>query len=342
MATMRVLIVDASREERHQIVAALCELTNVVVVGAVARLHGALYALADTVPDVIVTDSDLAEDHAADLISAVQRAARPPVVVVYGSDREQDRERCIDAGAEHYVSRQAGLEALQQTVSCLTFTKRRRPSASDRFAQIGRLAATATHDLRNYLGAAELSLSRVDRAPIPANDPARDSLAILHRALDSAHRLTTTLLAYANGRVPEMHPVSIATVVRNTLELFQRTLPPGISTIVSLDPVPPIRGVESELEQLVINLMFNAVDAMPEGGSVSIAVRAQHTAVVLEVSDTSREGGAPQPSRGAALGIGLSRDVAHRHDAKLRITAIPNGTQVVVEFAPLQPEISAA
>jgi signal transduction histidine kinase len=332
---MRVLIVDASREERQRVVAALCELTNIVVVGAVARLHGALYALADTIPDVIVTDSELADDHAADLIAAVQRTARPPIVVVFGSDEELHRERCIDAGAEHYVAKVHGIEALQRAVACLTFSRRRRPSASDRFAQIGRLAAGATHDLRNYLGAAELSLARIDRAQLPANDPARDSLVTLHRALDSAHRITTTLLAYANGRVPDMQPVSIASVVRNTLELFQRQLPAGISTFVALEPVPPIRGIESELEQLVMNLIFNAVDAMPEGGNVSIAVRAQGAAVVLEVSDSSREAGPAQPSR-SALGIGLSRDVAQRHDAKLKITAIPNsGTQIVVEFAPV-------
>jgi signal transduction histidine kinase len=332
MSIMRVLIVDASREERQLIVATLCDLTNVVVVGAVARLHSALYALADTTPDVIVTDSELADDHGADLIAAVQRSANPPIVVVYGSDDQRDR--CIDAGAEHYVSRASGVDELARMISCVG-VRRRRPTATDRFAQIGRIAASATHDLRNYLGVAALSLSRVDRTPIPADDPVRDSLANLHRALDCASRITGSMLAYADGRVPEMQSVSIAAVVRNTLEMFQRTLPTEINTVVELDPVPPIRGIESELEQMVLNLIFNAVDAMPQGGNVVISVRADRANVVLVVRDTGRGTEGTAQARGSsALGLGLSRDVATRHDAKLRITTIPNsGTQVVVEFA---------
>ena len=323
---MRVLVVDASREQRHRIVLSLCELKNVVVVGAVGGIRSALYALAETAPDVMVMDSEL-EDHGPDLIAASQRCIRPPDVVVYGDAEAHDR--CIDAGAEQFVSRAAGLEALQRAVGTAGCDRQRRPPATERFAQIGRMSAAASHDLRNYLGAAGLALSRLERALDPVD---RESLSTLRRALGAAERITSAMLAYARGSVPDRGMVDLAIVVRNTLELFERTLPEGIHTVMALDPVSAIFGVESELEQMVLNLMFNAVDAMPRGGHVVVTVREEATNVILEVRHTEHERGVDGEPRPPPLGLGIARDVAHRHDARLRITTLSSGSQVSVEL----------
>jgi len=319
---MRVLVVDASREQRQRIVLALCELTNVVVVGAVGGVRSALYALAESAPDVLVINS---EADAPDLIAASQRCMRPPDVIVFGDVEAHDV--CIDAGAEQFVPRSAGLEALQRAVGSAGRDRRRRAPASERFAQIGRMSAAAAHDLRNYLGAAGLVLSRLERTLGPES---RESLTTMRRALGSAERITSAMLAYAHGSVPDRDDVDLGFVVRNTLDLVGRTLPEGIAVDMTKDPVPMIVGVESELEQLVLNLVFNAVDAMPRGGQLSIAVRAEAAHVVLEVRQLGPElaGG----SRPPPLGLGIARDVAHRHDARLRITTLPTGTQITVEL----------
>ncbi len=319
---MRVLVVDASRERRHRIVISLCELTNVVVVGAVGGVRSALYALAETTPDVMVMDSEL-DDRGPHLIAASQRCIRPPDVVVYGDAAAHDR--CIDAGAEQFVPRTAGLAALQRAVGTAGRDRRRRAPATERFAQIGRMSAAASHDLRNYLGAAGLALSRLERVLDPVD---RESLSTLRRALGAAERLTAAMLSYARGSVPDRGTVDLGMVVRNTLELFERTLPEGIHTEVAIVPVTSIRGVESELEQLVLNLMFNAVDAMPGGGQVMVTVREDAASVILEVRNTGIEGESRQPP----LGLGIARDVAYRHDSKLRITTLPSGSQVSVEL----------
>jgi DNA-binding NarL/FixJ family response regulator len=115
---MRVLVVDPSREQRAQIVLSLCELTNVVVVGAVGGVRSALHALAEATPDVVVTaECDL------DLIIASQRCQRPPDVIVFG-DAAAD---CLDAGASALVSSAEGLEGLQRALVS-TSSRRKRPT----------------------------------------------------------------------------------------------------------------------------------------------------------------------------------------------------------------------
>lgn len=319
---MRVLVVDASRDQRQRIVSSLCELTNVVVVGAVSGARSALYALAEASPDVMVMNCD---DRGPELIAAAQRCIRPPEVIVYGDTSAQ--ERCLDAGAEHFVPDAAGLEGLQRAVSTSGRERRRRSPINERFAQIGRISAAAAHDLRNYLGAATLAVARLERTVEPA---ARESLATLELALGAAERLASSMLAYGHGSVPDRDSVDLSTVVRNTVALFERTLPAAIHTSVTIDPVPAIHGVASELEQLVLNLVFNAVDAMPNGGELEIAVRLAAPHVVLEVRYLGPEmaGG----SRPPPLGLGIARDVAFRHDARLRITTLASGTAVTVEL----------
>ena len=330
---MRVLVVDASRDQRERIVTSLCELTNVVVVGAVSGVRSALYALAETTPDVLVMNCD---DRGPELIAASQRCIRPPDVIVYGDSNSEDR--CLDAGAEHFVPDAAGLEGLQRAVSTSGRERRRRAPINERFAQIGRISASAAHDLRNYLGAAGLAVARLDRTdrtdhPLDAGE--RDSLATLKLALGLAERLASSMLAYGHGTVPDRDRVDLGMVVRNMVALFERTLARNIATTVTIDPVPPIRGVPSELEQLVLNLVFNAVDAMPDGGELGITLRLVNTHVALEVKHVGPElaGG----SRPPPLGLGVARDIAFRHDARLRITTLPQGSAVTVEL-PVQVE----
>lgn len=317
-----MLVVDASRDQRQRIVTSLCELTNVVVVGAVSGVRSALYALAETAPDVLVMNCD---DRGPDLIAASQRCIRPPDVIVYGDANSEDR--CLDAGAEHFVPDAAGLEGLQRAVSSSGRERRRRAPGNERFAQIGRISASAAHDLRNYLGAAGLAVSRLDRT---LDAGARESLETLKLALGLAERLAGSMLAYGHGTVPDRDQVDLAMVVRNMVALFERTLPRTIKTTVSIEPAPPLRGIPSELEQLVLNLVFNAVDAMPDGGELGIAVRFAEPNVVLEVRHVGPEiaGGSKPPP----LGLGIARDIALRHDGRLRIITLPAGSAITVEL----------
>jgi signal transduction histidine kinase len=342
MDKMKVLVVDGSKQDRRRVVEALLDLTNVIVYGAVADLHGALAAIEREVPDVIVCDAQLPDGPGAELIAAARRHTPAPSVAVFTSiDSDEQRQRCRDAGADLYIHKDAGLHELQDGVRELA-SARRRDRHGDPFRLLGRMTAGIAHDLNNYLAVLSVSLDMIER-----HDRDPQVFMQARNALDAASAMTRNLCAYARGGSPVPQTIDVGAVVRRTAGLVAAVVPIGV--LISLDvddEVPAVRGVASEIEQVVLNLVLNACDAMPRGGEVSVAVRTSGAKVVLEVSDTG--GGLPDgvqlaagtlsPSSkrpGGGLGLGIVRSVVERHHAELVIARRTGGGTVVT--VTLQP-----
>ncbi len=114
---MKVLIVDGTKDERARLVEVFFHSPELVVVGAVARLHTALHALREDLPDVIITDNNLGDDHAVHLIVAARRCIVPPAIVVFSSDDTlEERRRCLEAGADRFVAKASGVAALERAI----------------------------------------------------------------------------------------------------------------------------------------------------------------------------------------------------------------------------------
>jgi len=109
--------------------------------------------------------------------------------------------------------------------------------------------------------------------------------------------------------------------------------------------LPAILGVESELREMLINLLFNAVEAMPDGGCLILRTRATPTAVVVEVSDTGlgmdettrqrclEPFYTTKEARGTGLGLAIVYGVSERHAAQLSIESVlGQGTTVRLLF----------
>jgi CheY-like chemotaxis protein len=215
---------------------------------------------------------------------------------------------------------------------------------SDHFCMLGRVASGVAHDLANYLGAVDLALTIADRG---AGTPtAGRALVNAREATQRALKLTRSLLDYARGGTPQAGPVDLAGTVRAVLELFGRTVPDRLTVSVDLQGgLPPITAVAPEVEQLVLNLILNACEAMPDGGTLTIHVRQAGDGIALVVGDTGRglgelpvDAGVLSPSTkphrtGGGLGLGIVRRVAARHAARVKFSANPGGgSNVLVVF----------
>jgi CheY-like chemotaxis protein len=154
--------------------------------------------------------------------------------------------------------------------------------------------------------------------------------------------------------------------MRQALELTRarwRDLPQqqGISIEIAtelVDPCPPVRGVEGELRDALVNLLLNAVDAMPQGGRITLRSRLELTGgghgapqLVVEVEDsgigmdedTRRRCIEPffttKGERGSGLGMAMVFGCLQRHDASLDIDSQPGrGTRVRLQFPVLAPQ----
>jgi two-component system cell cycle sensor histidine kinase/response regulator CckA len=195
---------------------------------------------------------------------------------------------------------------------------------------LGRIAAGVAHDLNNYLCATDALLALMETDPTDLVQVRRARMSI-----DQAKRLTASLVSYVRGEPPVFAPVDLGALVRHMLGLVARLFPPGITLRIDIaSGLPLARGSAAELEQLVLNLVLNAADAMLDGGD--LGVRVQPTGgrlLYLEVSDTGTgmpasahvtgDGRTPstRPGRRAGLGLGIVRRVIERHDGSLEFAS---------------------
>jgi signal transduction histidine kinase len=335
---MRILIVDGAKERRRDLTAVLTELDNVVVQGAVADVRSALQAVAETMPDVVITNVTLPDGDGTYLIERVRALTRTPAVIVLGARAaENQRNHYLSAGADSYLDANDH-EGVRAAVVGLSATRSAAGSIPPMASQqlLGRMTAAVVHDFNNYLHAAESSLDLITRVGYSP-----DLLAGARAALGAMSRLNTTLLAYARGGAPTMTPVDVGETVNDTLAVAHQLIGPDIQVNVDIhDEVRPILAVRTELEQVVLNLVVNACDAMPSGGKLDVVVRqATSAAVLLEVSDTGAGfTDAPKPGRtGAGLGLSIVRAVVTRHAGALRVVARPTGGTTLAVMLPTAP-----
>jgi signal transduction histidine kinase len=326
---MRILIVDGSKQRRLDLVESLGELTNVVVQGAVGDVRSALRAIVDASPDVVVTGALLPDGDGTHLIERVHRLQRAPqVVVVTGSDDQRDRY--LAAGADHCVDNE---DELRMTVAILARTRRANGSIPPlhTLELLGRMTAGVVHDLNNYIGVLGVMLSLIKRRP------AEPELWFeAEAALDAIDRLNSTLLSYARGGAPARSETDLSAVVRDTVGLIRKILPTNISIELELDEVRPVSAVKTDLEQLVLNLVINACDAMPLGGALRVSVHTVPYGVLLQVADTGwGDATKPEPKHpGPGLGLGIVQAVVDRHRGALRVLARPEGGTKVAVMLP--------
>jgi PAS domain S-box-containing protein len=188
-------------------------------------------------------------------------------------------------------------------VSSRDVTEERALEARLRQAQkmeaVGRLAGGIAHDFTNMLAALKLHAETL-LVEDAEEERTRTGLLQIVRIVDRGAELTRRLLAVSRGQALQPSVVDVNAVAREMSEILRRLLPSNIELTLSLDPAaPPVRADPGQLEQVLLNLVLNARDAMPEGGALTIATAAAERGrtLWLVVRDT---------------GVGMTREVQER------------------------------
>ncbi len=154
---------------------------------------------------------------------------------------------------------------------------------------IGRLAGGVAHDFNNVLaailGSADLLSMQLDK-----NDPRWEEADAIKRAADRGAALTSRLLSFSRPRPATSTAVDLVVVARNMEPMLRRLVLDQIAIVVTASASAiTVRADESQLSQVLMNLVINARDAMPTGGTANVEVGA----VDLPEPITSRLGIAP-------------------------------------------------
>jgi PAS domain S-box-containing protein len=238
-----------------------------------------------------------------------------------------------------------------------------------RIDMVGRLAGGVAHDFNNLLttirGFSELLLRE-----LPEADGHRGDVEQIRRAAERGALLTSQLLAFGRHQTLEPRILQVGDVLRNLEGLIRRLV--GADIRVELregKEVGSVRMDPGQLEQVIVNLVLNARDAMPSGGTLRIetgerqvagAVRGRHLRpgryLMLVVSDTGEgveaDGGAevydpeataPAPVQRAGLGFSIVYGIVRRSGGAVRISREPgSGTTVKVYLPWVEPEAPPA
>ena len=227
---------------------------------------------------------------------------------------------------------------------------------SERLAAISVMAAGLAHEINNPLA---IIGNRIECMQRDVRDKWSDTslaadLDVLQQHVERLRELTTSLLRFARDDRGEAGPVALGALAESTVALLHRTMAMRhLHLQLHVEPgVPDIIGYEKAIETVIVNLLLNAADATPPGGTVTLSIRcsADKEAAEIEVRDTGH-GLAPElrervfdpffttkgPGRGTGLGLTVCRSIVDRHGGVIAVDTLPDGGCRFVVTIPLQP-----
>lgn len=227
---------------------------------------------------------------------------------------------------------------------------------SERLAAISVMAAGLAHEINNPLA---IIGNRIECMQSDVRDKWSDTslaadLDVLQQHVVRLRELTSSLLRFARDDRGEAGPVALGALAQSTVALLQRTMAMRrLHLQLDVKPgVPDVIGYEKAIETVIVNLLLNAADATPPGGTVTLSIRrsADGEAAEIEVRDTGH-GLPPElrervfdpffttkgPGRGTGLGLTVCRSIVDRHGGVIAVDTPPDGGCRFVVTIPLQP-----
>lgn len=232
---------------------------------------------------------------------------------------------------------------------------------SQKMEAMGTLAAGIAHDFNNVLTAI-LGHAELAREHLPEDSPASRSVQGIAAACDQASGVTRSLLAMGRQVRTRRSPMDVTSTVRHTLQMLRPLLRDAIEVRREIPETESlwIEGDSAQIQQILINLVLNARDAIRGAGTITVALRAEGAAdgedddrVVLQISDDGagmseevrRRVLEPffttKPrERGTGLGMSVVHGIVLAHDGSLSIDSRPgHGTSVTVRFPRCPPSV---
>jgi len=241
---------------------------------------------------------------------------------------------------------------------------------SQKMESIGVLAGGIAHDFNNILTAI-LGHVEIIRRFTSLDEKAGRSLTVIEDASRRAGRMITKLLGFARKSKYEMAPININDVVYDTVKLLEQVIDKRINLSVELENrLPTVQGDANQMEQIIMNFIVNARDAMPNGGSIVIktAAKTVNTGMLdvppyvqpgeyalLSVSDTGT--GIPEDivnkifepffttkeqGKGTGLGLSMVYGAVKDHQGYLAVNSTIGVGSVFTVYVPAAPAAAPA
>jgi len=223
---------------------------------------------------------------------------------------------------------------------------------SERVAAWRELARRLAHELKNPLFPLQLTVENLVRArernPEQFDEVFHESSSTLLAEIANLKAIVSRFSEFSRMPQPQFQKVDINDVVRNVARLFQAQMQSGesepIECKLELGELEPMAGDAELLHRALSNLVLNAMDAMPEGGTLTMKTNQSAGVTTVEVSDTGAGLNAEERThlftpyytkkvRGTGLGLAIVQSVVSDHGGKISVQSEPShGTSFVIEL----------
>ena len=224
---------------------------------------------------------------------------------------------------------------------------------SEKLAAIGQLAGGVGHELRNPLGAIKNAAyyikGKIAKSELGQKEPrVMEFLDIMDDEINTSSKIINDLLGFSRVGKSSVSPTRIERVIEDALSRI--AIPENIELTKRLDTdLPEVEIDPDQIQQVLVNMILNAVQAMPEGGKLTIGTREKDEFLEVEIADTG--GGIPDEAvdkifdplfttkaKGIGLGLAVCKSIIDRHGGYIEVKSkMGKGTTFTIRL-PLKAE----
>jgi two-component system, NtrC family, sensor kinase len=228
----------------------------------------------------------------------------------------------------------------------------------DKMTSLGKLSASVVHEINNPLTGI-LNFAKLMQSMLKSGDPGPEELADMRHYLsivyDETARVSQTLsnlLAFSRKSKQKFQPVSLNAVTAETISLIGHQMRlQGITITTHLDEdLRPVLADKGQIKQILVNLVLNAQEAMPQGGTLTLETKNMRKDVRIRLSDTGK--GIPKESlshifepffstkkacSGVGLGLSVVYGIVRDHKGTIKVDSVPGqGTTFTIRLPALK------
>ncbi len=285
-------------------------------------------------------DQPLLHDFINNLPSSIEK---PLTVRVLRKDKTTIwvEQKCVPI-----YDKQGHLVALEGIIRDITqrIKMEQMASAYDRMNTVGSMAATVAHEIRNPMTTVRGYLQVLGRKEEYQTD--KDKFELMIEEMDRANNIIREYLSLSREKFVSLKKCSLNSIIEALFPLIQADATSSkVYATLTLGDIPELLVDENEIRQLLLNLVRNSIEAMPTGGNLVIRTFFADNKAVLSISDQGP--GIPQDildhlgtpffttkAAGTGLGLPICYQIAHRHNANIKIDTSDKGTTFFVYFNP--------
>jgi len=218
---------------------------------------------------------------------------------------------------------------------------------AERMATLGEMIASVSHEIKNPLGIIRSTADLLEKKVIQI-EPQNQLASVIREEADRLNRIVTEFLDFARPQIPRVQPVRLESILEKNLHFLEPELAQRKITVQKdfNQDSKPFWLDQDLLYRAFLNILLNAVQAMPNGGTIGVSVRYDGRGAEIEIKD-SGTGLSPDEltkafkpffttkEKGSGLGLAIVKNIIEAHNGTLRIVSSEtDGTSVIIAIPP--------